>query len=129
MSLTSFFLMFYLDLLSIGPFTHKACYIPLHDIPQIDFPQIAVHLSGTCVNRISVAMGFRKDMLSKLAHNRNTQFTLVSKYTISPLGQNLHSLIVECILNFKQDWITILIFLNIHYKRRFFPILNCYTPI
>ena len=68
-------------------------------------------------------------MLSQLAHIRNTQSTLVEKYTISPVGENLHSLIVDYILNYKQNWVTALLFLNLHYQRRFCPILNYCTTI
>ena len=82
LSHTSWFLMFYLDLLAIGALTHKVCYIPLHVIPPIDFPQIALHLSGTWMNRIPRVIGFCKNILSQLAHIRNTQSTLVEKYTI-----------------------------------------------
>ena len=42
----------------------------------------------------------------------NTISTMVVKYTISPLGENLHSLIVDCTLKFKQYWITVLLFLT-----------------
>ena len=58
LSHTYWFMMFYLDLLAIGALTHKVCYIPLHDIPPIDFPQIAIHLSETWMNRIPRIMGF-----------------------------------------------------------------------
>ena len=85
---TSWFLMFYLDLLVNRVLTHKVCSIPLHSIPLIDFSQIAVHLSGTCMNKIPGVMSFCKNMLPRLAHIRSTQSTLVEKYTISPLGQN-----------------------------------------
>ena len=54
--------------------------------------------------------------MSQLAHIRNTQSTLVAKYTISPLGENLHSRIMSCTLKFKKDWIIVLIFLNFHYQ-------------
>ena len=104
--------MFYLDLLEIGALTQKICYIPLYVIPQIDFSQIAVRLSGTWMNRISGVMGFFKNMLSQLAHIRNTQSTLLPKYTITPLAENLHSLVMDCTLKFKQDWITVLLFLT-----------------
>ena len=127
MSHTSLFLMFYLDLLAIGAVTHKIYYIPLPAIPLIDFPYIMVHLSVTWMNIISKVMGFCKDMLSQLTHIRNTQSTLIAKDTIFPLGENLHYLIVDCTLKFKQDWIIVLLFLKFHYQRRFCPILNCYT--
>ena len=90
--------MFYLDLLAIGALTHKVCYVPLHAIQSIDFLQIAVHLSGTWMNRIPGVMSFCKNMLPQLSHIRNTQSTFVAKYTISALGENLHSLIVDCTL-------------------------------
>ena len=108
--------MFYLDLLAIGALTHKVCDIPLHAIPPIYFPQIAVHLSGTWMNRIPRVMGFYENMMYQLAHIMTTQSTLVAKYTISPLGENLHSLIIDCTILFKQDWITLFLFLNLHYK-------------
>ena len=85
----------YLAFLAIGAVTHKICYIALYAIPLIDFSQIAVHLSGTWVNRISGVMGLRKDMISQLTHIRNTQSTLVAKYTISTLGENFHSVIID----------------------------------
>ena len=107
--------MFYIDLLAIGALTPKVCYISLHAISPIDFPQIAVRLSGTWMNRIPTVMGFCKNMLSQLTHIRNRQSTLVEKYTISPLGEKLHSLIMDFTLKFKQDWITVLLFLNLHY--------------
>ena len=50
-------------------------------------------------------MDFYKNMLSWLAHIMNTQSTLVAKYIISPLGQNLH------------------------YQIKFCPILNYYTIV
>ena len=121
--------MFYLYLLAIGELTHKICHIPLHDIPPIDFLQIAVHLSGTWMNRISAIMSLCKDILSQLTHIRNTQSTRVKKYTISPLGENNHSLIMDCSLKFKQDWITVSLFLNLHYQGRFYLILKCYTIV
>ena len=93
--------MFYLDFLAIGALTHKICHVPLHAIQPMDFPQIVVHLSGTWMNRIPRVMGLCKDMVSQLTNIRNTQSTFVAKYTISPLGENLHSLIVDCILMFK----------------------------
>ena len=117
--------MFYLDLLAIGALTHKVCYIPFHAIPPIEFQKIAVHLSGTWMNKISRGMDFYKIMLSQLSHIDNTQSTLVAKYTISPLGENLYSLIMDCTLKFKQDWVIVLLFLNLHYQTRFCPILNC----
>ena len=100
--------MFYLDLLTIGALTHKICFILLHAIPLIDFLLIAVHLSGTWMNRIPRVMGFCKNMLYQLAHIRNTQSTLVAKYTISPLGDNIHYLIIDFPPKFKKYWITIL---------------------
>ena len=113
---TSWFLMFYLDMLAVGALTHNVCYIPLHAIPPKDFSQIAVHLSGTWMNRIPRVMSFCKNMRPQLSHIRNTQSTMVAKYTISPLGENLHSLIIDCTILFKQDWITLFLFLNLHYK-------------
>ena len=129
LSHTPWFVLLYLDLLAVGVLTHKICYISFHSIPPIDSPQIVVHLGGTWINIISEIMGFDKNMLSQLTHIRNTQLTLVGKYTISPLGENLHSLIVDCILKFKKDWITVLIFLNLNYQRRFYPFLNCYITV
>ena len=35
-------------------------------------------------------------MFSKITHIRHKQSTLVAKYTISPIGVNLHSLIMDC---------------------------------
>ena len=121
--------MFYLDLLAIGALTHKVWYILVHSIQPIDFPQIAVHLSGTWMNKITRVMGFCKNMMPQLAHIMNTHSTLVAKYTISPLGENIHSLIVDFTLKFKQYLITLLLFLNLHFKRRLCPILNCYTIV
>ena len=109
--------MFYLDLFAIEALTQKIRYILLHAIPPIDFPHIAVHLSGTWINRISGVIGFYKNTLSQLAYITNTQSTLVEKYTISPLGENLHCLIMDYTLKFKQDWFTVLIFINLHYQR------------
>ena len=129
LSHTSWFQMFYLDLLTIGALIHKVCYIPLHDIPPVYYLHIAVHLSGTWMNRIPRVMGFCKNMLPQLAYIRNTQSTLVAEYTISPLGENLHSLIVNCTLKLKQNWITVFLFLNLHYQKRIYPILNCYTIV
>ena len=129
MSHTPWFLIFYLDFLAIGALTHKIFYIPLHAIPPIDFPQIVVHLSSTWINRIPGVMSFCKNMLSQLTHIRNTKSTLVAKYTISPLGESLHSLIMDCTLKFKKYWIIVYIFLNLHYQRRLCPIMNCYTTV
>ena len=121
--------MFYLDLLAIGELTVKLFYIPLHAILPIDLPQIALHLSVTWMNRIPGVMGFCKNVLSQLAHIRTIQFTLVTKYTISPLGENLNFLIVGCTLKFKKVWITLFLFLNLHYQRRFCPLMNYYTIV
>ena len=120
--------MFYLDMLAIKVLTHKIRYIPLHAIPPINLSQIAVYLSGTWMNKIPRVMGFCKNMLSQLANIRNTQFTLVANYTISPLGENLHFLIMDYTLKFKQDWITVLLFLNLHYQRQFCPVWTV-TPL
>ena len=129
LSHTYWFLMFYLNLMAIGALTHKVCYIPLHHIPPIDFPQIALHLSVTWMNIISKVMGFCKDMLSQLTHIRNTQSTMVVNYTIYPFGESHPYLIIDYTLKFKQDWIIVFSFLNLKYKRRFCPILNCYPTI
>ena len=107
--------------------SNKICYISFHIIPPTEFPQIVVHLIGTGMNRIYRIMVFYKNVLSQFTHIRNTQFTLIGKYVISPLGENLHSLIVDYTLMFKQYWITVLLLLNLHYQRRFCPNLNCYT--
>ena len=119
----------YLAFLAIGAVTHKICYIALYAIPLIDFSQIAVHLSGTWVNRISGVMGLRKDMISQLTHIRNTQSTMVVNYTIYPFGESRPYLIIDYTLKFKQDWVTILLFLSLLYPRRFVPILSCYTTV
>ena len=84
LSHTSWFPIFYLDLLAIGALTHKICYIPLHDIPLVHYSQITVHLSGTFMNRISGVMIFFKNIPYQLTHIRNRQSTLVAKYTNSP---------------------------------------------
>ena len=68
-------------------------------------------------------------MLSQLTHIRNTQSTLVVKYNISPLGENVQPLIIDCTLKFNQDCVTVLLFLNLHYQRRFCPVLNYYTNV
>ena len=68
-------------------------------------------------------------MLSQLADIGTIPSILVVNYTISPFGENLHSVIVDCTFKFKHDWITILLLLNLHYQIRFYPILNCYTTI
>ena len=107
--------MFYLDFLAIRELSHKIYYIPLHAIQPKDFSQIGLNLSGTWMNRMPRVIGFFKNVLSQLAHIGNTQSTLVAKYTISPLGENLHSMIMDCTLKFKQDGITLLFFLNLHY--------------
>ena len=125
----SLFLMFYLYLLAIGALTHKVFYIPPQAIPPIDFPQIALHLSVTWMNIISKVMGFCKDMLSQLTHIRNTQSTMVVNYTIYPFGESHPYLIIDYTLKFKQDWVTILLFLSLLYPRRFVPILSCYTTV
>ena len=91
--------MFYLDLLEIGALTHNIGYMLFYVFPPQDFPHIAVHLSGLWMNRISAIMGFYQNMMSQLAHIRNTKSTLVVNYTISPFGENLHSLIVNCTLS------------------------------
>ena len=57
-------------------------------------------------------MGFYKNMLSQLAYIRNTQSKLVAKYTISLLGENLHSQIIDCTLKFKHNKVTVMLFLN-----------------
>ena len=54
-------------------------------------------------------------MLPQHNHIRNTQSTFVVKYTISPLGENLNSLIMHCTLKFKKDLITVFLFLNLDY--------------
>ena len=113
----------------IGVLTHKIFYIPLHTIPPKDFPHIAIHICGAWMNRISRVVGFCKNLLSQLTHIRNTQSTLVAKYTISPLGKNLHSLIVECTIKFKQDCIHVLLFLNLLYHWILCAIINCYNIV
>ena len=124
LSHTPWFLMFYLDLLAIGAITYIVCYIPLHAIPPIDIPQIDVHLRCTWMNRIPGVMSFYKNILPQLSHIKNTQSTLVGKYTIFPLGENLHSLIMDCTLKFKQDWVIVFLFFNLYYQRRLYPILS-----
>ena len=77
------------------------------------------------MNKIDGVMVFYKNILSQLTQNTNTQSTLVAKYIISPLEENLYSLIVDCTLKVKQDGIPVLLFFKLQYQRRFCPILNC----
>ena len=119
--------MFYLDLMKTRELVHKIFYIHVHVILPIDFPQIAIHLSGTLMNRISGVMGFCKNMFSQLTVISNTQSTVGAKYTVSLLGENLHTVIMTAPLSSTK--ITVLLSPKYYYQRRLCPILHCYTTV
>ena len=99
-----------ITLLAVGALTHKICYSALHVIPPINFPQIAVH--GWIKYLELWTTGIICCLNSRTLGKHN--LLVVEKYTIYPLGENLNPLIVDCILKFKQNWIIVLLFLNIH---------------